>query len=142
MALRKITFVLEDFIVGAPSQQLLDRFLIGYARDAEFWRIPNLEIAAWLAPAAENSTAFADATTGLAVRQRDFKLVQHSNLAAAVKDTDAVVIISAPDRVSVDEKLLRNIFEQAPIGVACFVHGCLATNFASAQRLASLAWWS
>ena len=29
MALRKIAFVIEDFVVGAPSQQLLDRFLIG-----------------------------------------------------------------------------------------------------------------
>ncbi len=139
MALHKITFVLEDFIVGAPSQQLLDRFLIGYSRDGEFRRIRNLEVAVWLAPAAENSTAFADATTGLAVRQRDFKLVQHSNLATALKDTDAVVIVAAPYRVSVGEDLLKNVFEQAPIGAACFVHGCLAANFASAQRLASVA---
>ncbi|HWN95857.1 MAG TPA: hypothetical protein VNT99_12545 [Methylomirabilota bacterium] len=139
MALRKIAFVLEEFIVSAPSQQLLDRFLIGYLRDGEFRRIPNLGIAVWLAPAAENSTALADATTGLAVRQRDFKLVSHSNVTDALKDAEAVVAIAARDRVSVGEDLLKNVLEQAPIGAACFVHGCLATNLASAQRLVSIA---
>jgi hypothetical protein len=139
MALRKIAFVLEDFIVGAPSQQLLDRFLIGYSRDGEFRRIPDLGIAVWLAPAAENSTAFADATTGLAVRQRDFKLVQHSNLAAALMDADAIIVVAAVERVSVGEELLRSVLEQAPAGATCFVHGSLATDRASAQRLASIA---
>ena len=138
MALRKIAFILEDFIVGAPSQQLLDRFLIGYSRDGEFRRIPDLEVAVWLAPAAENSTAFADAMTGLAVRQRDFKLVQHSNPAAALKDADAVLVVAAAERVSVGEELLRSMLEQAPAGSTCFVHGSLATNLASAQSLASI----
>ena len=139
MALRKIAFVLEDFIVGTPAQQLLDRFLIGYLRDGEFRRIPNLEVAVWLAPAAENSTVFADATTGLAVRQRDFKLLQHSDLATALKDTDAVIVVAAAERVSAGEDLLRSVLEQAPAGATCFVHGSLAANLASAQRLASIA---
>jgi hypothetical protein len=139
MALRKITFILEDFIVGAPSQQLIDRFLIGYSRDGEFRRIPNLEIAVWLVPAAENSTAFADATTGLAVRQRDFKLAQHSNLAVGLKDADAIIVVAAADRAAVSEELIQSVFEQAPAGATCFVHGSLATNLTSAQRLASLA---
>ncbi len=139
MALRKIAFILEDFVVGAASQQLLDRFLIGYSRDGEFRRIPDLEVAVWPAPAAENSTAFAEAATGLAVRQRDFKLILHSNLAAALKDADAVIVIAAAERVAVGEELLRSALEQAPVGATCFVHGTLATNLASAQRLASIA---
>jgi hypothetical protein len=139
MALRKITFILEDFIVGAPSQQLLDRFLIGYSRDGEFRRVTDLEIAVWLVPAADNSTSFADGTTGLAMRQRDFKLVQHSNLTAALKDADAAVVIAAAERIAVGEELIRSVLEEVPVGAACFVHGSLAMNLASAQRLASIA---
>ncbi len=37
--LKKITFVIEEFAVRSPSQQLLDRFLIGYPRDGEFHRL-------------------------------------------------------------------------------------------------------
>jgi hypothetical protein len=139
MALRKIIFVLEDFTVGAPSQQLLDRFLIGYPRDGEFRRIPDWQVAVWLAPAAENSTAFADATTGLAIRQRDFKLVQLPSLAEALKDADAVVVVAPIDRISMSEDLLKSIMEQAPAGVACFVHGSLSPNLAKAERLVSIA---
>jgi hypothetical protein len=139
MALRKIAFVIEDFVVGAPSQQLLDRFLIGYQRDGEFRRIPDLQVAVWLAPPPENSTAFADASTSLAIRQRDLKLLPTSSLAAALKDADAVLVVAAAERVSVNGELLRSVLEQVPVGAACFVHGCLAATLASAQRLASIA---
>ena len=139
MALQKITFVLEEFAVGAPSQQLLDRFLIGHARDGEFRRRENLQVAAWLAPAAENSTAFADATAGLAARERDFHLVQFPALAGALKDASAVLIAGSAERLSPNEELLRSVLEQAPRGMACFVHGCLSPTHAGATRLASLA---
>ena len=139
MALRKITFVLEDFVVGTPSQQLVDRFLMGYARDGEFRRIPDLEVAVWLAPAAENSTAFADATTGLALRQRDFKLAQTTNLGEALKDADGAVVIPSVDRTSASEDLLKMVMEQIPSGSACFVYGSLANELTKAQRLVSIA---
>ena len=66
MALRKIAFILEDFRIGSPGQQLLDRFLIGYSRDGEFRKILDAQIAVWLVPASENSTAVAEATAALA----------------------------------------------------------------------------
>jgi hypothetical protein len=135
MALRKIAFVLEDFIVGAPSQQLLDRFLIGYARDGEFRRIPDLQIAVWLAPAPENSSASFEAATSLAIRERDLKLVQAHTLESVLQDADAVVVVASVERVCVSEELLKKILEQAPLGIPCFVHGCLATTFAAAWRL-------
>lgn len=139
MATRKIVFILEDFSVGSPGQQLLDRFLIGYPRDGEFRRIPDSQVAAWLAPVAENSTAFADATAPLAARQRDFNLIQSPDLAAALKDADAVVAVPSAERIAMEEDRLRHVLEQVPMGTACFVYGSLAKNLASAQRLVSIA---
>src|SRR5688572_28455315 len=135
MPLRKIAFVIEDFAPGTPSQQLLDRFLIGYARDGEFRKIPNLQVAAWLGPAAENASFVADSATNLAIRERDLKLLQPSNLAAALADADAIIVTAAAERVSITEESLRNVLERAPVGSACFVHGCLATTLAGARRL-------
>src|SRR6185369_16362289 len=33
--LKKIVFIYEEFEIGSPAQQLLDRFLIGYPRNGE-----------------------------------------------------------------------------------------------------------
>ena len=136
---RKIAFVIEDFAPGTPSQQLLDRFLLGYVRDGESRKIPGLQVAAWLGPAADNASFVADAATNLAVRERDFKLVQPSSLAATLAEADAIVVVPASERVSVNEELLKNILERAPAGSACFVHGALAVTLAGANRLHSTA---
>jgi hypothetical protein len=139
MPLRKVTFVIEDFAPGTPSQQLLDRFLLGYLRDGEFRSIPNLQVAAWLGPAADNASFVADSATHLAVRERDFKLLQPSSLAAALTEADAIVVAAAAERVAVNEELLKNVLERAPAGSACFVHGSLATTLAGARRLQAVA---
>src|SRR2546422_1033212 len=39
--LRKIAFLVEEFSLQTPAQQLLDRFLIGYPRDGKFHRPPE-----------------------------------------------------------------------------------------------------
>ena len=139
MPLRKITFVIEDFAPGTPSQQLLDRFLMGYLRDGEFRRIPNLQVAAWLGPAADNASYVADSATHLALRERDLKLLQPASIASALADADAIIVVAAAERISVNKELLKNVLERAPAGCACFVHGCLATTHAGAQRFQSIA---
>jgi len=139
MPLQKIAFVIEDFAPDTPSQQLLDRFLIGYARDGEFRKIPDLQVAAWLAPAAENASFVADSATNLAIRERDLKLIQPPNLAVAVTDADAIVVVPAVERISVSEESLKNVLERTPVGSACFVHGCLAPTLAGARRVQSIA---
>ena len=139
MPLRKIAFVIEDFAPGTPSQQLLDRFLVGYLRDGEFRKIPDLQVAAWLGPAADNASFVADSATHLAVRERDLKLLQPSSLAATLAEADAIVVAAAAERVAINEELLKNVLERAATGSACFVHGCLGTALAGARRLQSLA---
>ena len=131
--LRKLAFILEDFVVGAPGQQLLDRFLVGYLRDGEFRRIPNLEITVWIARSAENSIA------ALTARRREFNLVQSPDLAAAVRDADAIVVSPAANQVVIADNLVRRVMEHAPTGARCFIYGCLAVNVGQAQQLASLA---
>ena len=138
MAARRITFVLEDFIVGAPSQQLLDRFLIGYMRDGEFRRRAAGEIEVWLAPQVENSTTSAAAKAGLAERTRDFKLVQHTRHDTALNGADAVIVISPAERVCPRTDIMKAVLQNAPAGAPCFIHGCLATNLSDAHRFLSL----
>ena len=139
MPLRKIAFVVEDFITGAPSQQLLDRFLLGYARDGEFRRVPELHVTVWTAPPPENSSTSFEAATSLAVRARDLKLIQAPTLETALDGADAVVVVAHAERVCVNEELLKNLLQRAASGTVCFVHGCLATTLTAARRLTALA---
>ena len=82
--LRKIAFVLEDFELGKPSQQLLDRFLIGYPREGEFYQIENCRFDAHLKSGSESAD--------LARRTNEFGLGVVSSLREAVTDSDAVFI--------------------------------------------------
>src|SRR6185295_15324005 len=78
-----------------------------------------------------------EAATGLAIRERDLKLIQAPNLAAALQDANGVIVVPAAERVSVSEELLKNVLEQTQ--GSCFVHGCLATSQAGARRLGAIA---
>ena len=139
MALRKIAFLLEDFVPGAPSQQLLDRFLIGFARDGAFQSRPGGEVGVWLPPAANHSTPVVGAVNTLAIRRRDFKLVQYATLEAALKGADGVVVIPAADRVGPASDLIDRVIQQCPSNTACFIYGCVAPNFIDAARLVAVA---
>ena len=46
-ALNKLAFLLEDFSSGSPAQHLVDRFLMGYARDGEFHKPGPREVSAY-----------------------------------------------------------------------------------------------
>ena len=42
--LRQLAFVLEDFALQTPAQQLLDRFLFGYRRNGGFHKLDGVRI--------------------------------------------------------------------------------------------------
>ena len=118
--LRRIAFIFEDFAVGKPSQQLLDRFLIGYPRDGEFHQIEKCEVALHLRVAA----------AVLLSRTKDFSLQIANSPAQAVREADAVVV---------GPLLLESVLPSIKPGARCFVYGRLARDYETASRLAYLA---
>jgi hypothetical protein len=129
--LRKIVFLLEDFPVPSPSQQLLDRFLIGYPRDGKFHKLAGVEVAACLP---QNSR---DANLERRVSEHHLTLL--TNAEAAVADADAVVIVPRDGGTIADNSLLRIALQRAPEGAACFVHGVLASSLGDARQQIQLA---
>jgi len=120
--LRRIAFILDDFVVGKPSQQLLDRFLIGYPRDGAFHQIEKCEIAA------HSQTPSAD----LVIRSKDFGLQMAASRMDAVANADAIVFLTG------NTNLLESILPSMKSGARCFVYGRLARDEQSAKALAAL----
>ena len=114
-SLPKVTFVVEDFAVGSPAQQLLDRFLIGYNRDGQFYS-PGSDVEL-LAGKQDN--------TAVEARMKTFGLKTSSNLSEA----QSVVIVGPAG------EHLANL----PKGARCFVYGTIATDPAHARQILSLA---
>jgi len=131
-ALRKITFVVEEFGVGTPAQQLLDRFLIGYPHEGAFRKLEGCRVALHLAPP---EAADAEITR----RVQDFGLDRESNLERAIADADAVVIIGREHMCVPSETLLKSVLQNAAANTACFVHGVLAPTLQSAKEMVALA---
>jgi len=127
---RKITFLLEEFQVSSPGQQLLDRFLIGYPRAGKFHALDDLKVSACLLLNSENS---------FGKRREDWSLAIKSNPEQAVRDADAVVIVPHGAGAVANDGLLRIALENAPEGAACFVHGALASSLEKARQQAKLA---
>ena len=75
--LRQITFLLEDFALQTPAQQLLDRFLIGYRRDGEFHR--SAGVTAVLAGTATTASALCSASVMVVARVRSNATLQRGN---------------------------------------------------------------
>jgi hypothetical protein len=123
--LRKIAFLLEEFGVPTPAQQLLDRFLIGYPREGAFHKLDGTQIAAYVAVAAESS---------FGERPKEFDLVVAPTMERAVTDADAVMIVSRRPGDLANEAFVKIAVEQAPEGAACFVHGALANTLDSARQ--------
>jgi len=129
-SLRKIAFLLDEFVVPSPAQQLLDRFLIGYCRDGAFHTSGSAEVSVCLAVTAEAS---------FGSRAEDFDLVVETTVERAVAGADAVVIVSRRPGALANEAFLKIALEQARAGVACFVHGVLANSVASARDFVAVA---
>jgi hypothetical protein len=107
----KITFIVDDFAVGSPAQQLLDRFLIGYNRDGQFYTAGcQVEL---LARKRDDNAVVA--------RAKDFGL-------KVTKDTtqaESIVIFGSPNEH----------IEKLPRGARCFIYGPLAQDGAEAEKL-------
>src|SRR5439155_12091109 len=81
---RKISFLLEEFQVPSTSQQLLDRFLIGYPRDGAFHRFHELEVSVFLLNSLDGA---------FCRRVEDYGLKIKTTAEEAARDSDAIVII-------------------------------------------------
>lgn len=126
--LSKMGFLVEEFKVPSPAQQLLDRFLIGYPRDGIFRRAQGRRI--FLRVADDNK---ADAGE-VARREKDFGLAR----SAQVTETDAVVMVWAGTGAKANGSLLKETVNAARAGTNCFVHGALANTLAEARQIAAL----
>lgn len=128
--MRKIAFLLDEFNVPSPAQQLLDRFLIGYSRDGVFRKIAGAQVSACLAVSAEPD---------LDSRSEEFRLAVPLRAEEAVSGADAVVIVSRRPGTLANEAFVKIALDHAPEGAACFVHGVLANSLANARKFAARA---
>jgi hypothetical protein len=132
---RHIAFVLEDFALQTPAQQLLDRFLLGYRRAGVFHKIEGVRLTAARAGNFESSPAVSEL---LSARSTETAL-QLTDLPAAAREADALVIVPKNDAPAPAEPVISAALNHAKRGAACFVFGALATNFAAARTLSALA---
>ena len=130
-ALRKIAFLLEEFELGSPAQQLLDRFLLGYPQDGVWHTLTDCQVSVHLSSG--------QGTDELRRRADDFGLVRERSVATACSDADAIVVISQGDGAVANEGLIISALEQASAPAGCFVHGALANSLAEAKKLRRLA---
>lgn len=129
--LQRIAFIVEEFALQTPAQQLLDRLLIGYPRNGEFHRLENCHLVVHLANGGAN--------VELERRVKDFGLVREEHLAKTVADANAVVLVWRGEGAIANETLLRSTLEAATPGTVVFVHGALGGSLNGARKLAELA---
>ena len=122
----KLAFLLENFEVPSPAQQLLDRFLIGYPHDGKFHRFHDLEISACVHPN--------NAQANFGARAKEFGLSILSDPHDAVRDANAIVIVPAGPGAVASDELVSIALQAAPRGAVCFVHGVLASNLELARQ--------
>lgn len=116
---KNIAIIADEFVLGSAAQQLVDRFLIGYAHDGEFKARPF-----------ENVTIFARAKENklLEQRKRDFAHQTANSLKEAVQNADAVIFLSSDD--------LKEGIDSIRSGVPVFVYGLIAKKKAEAEAIA------
>jgi hypothetical protein len=128
--LRKIAFLIEEFVTPSPAQQLLDRFLIGYSLHGSFHRFPDLEVSVYLIVSSESD---------FGSRREDFPLRVEPTAEQAVANADAVVIVPRRPGAVANEAFLNLALRHAPEGSACFVYGALANSLGGARQFTALA---
>ncbi|KAF0172206.1 MAG: hypothetical protein FD161_4097 [Limisphaerales bacterium] len=133
--LRQIAFVLEDFALQTPAQQLFDRFLLGHRRAGAFHKPDGLRVTVTRAGDLQSPSAASDL---LRARAREAGL-QLADLPAAVREADALVIVPRTDSPAPAAAHVTAALTHAKRGAACFVFGAPATNLAAARTLTTLA---
>jgi hypothetical protein len=129
--LKKIAFLVEDFALQTPAQQLLDRFLIGFPRDGEFYRPEGCQIAVYLRDGAGNAE--------IDRRVKEFGLRREQSIAATVAQADGLVIVPKTSSAAPDTELVEIALRGVPRGCACFVYGGLSWTLSEAKKLANVA---
>ena len=127
---RHLAFVLEDFALQTPAQQLLDRFLFGYRRDGAFHKSEGLQVCVALADEARNELLHSRAS------ETNLRL---TDLATAAHEADALVIVPRANAVAPSEAQLTAAFTHAQRGALVFVFGALAETLAAARTFTTLA---
>ncbi|MBL9174644.1 MAG: hypothetical protein JNL10_13990 [Verrucomicrobiales bacterium] len=115
----KIAFLFEEFGVPSPSQQLLDRFLMGYPRDGALHQPAVGSFVAYLPPTNEG---------GLERRKAEFNLDDAGTVEQAVEGADAVVIVPRGSGATANDRFVEIAVERAPEDAAVFVHGALTST--------------
>jgi hypothetical protein len=133
--LRQLAFVLEDFALQTPAQQLLDRFLFGYRRAGSFHKLDGVRVVAARAGDLQSPPAASDL---LRARVAEGGL-QLTELPAAVRDADGIVIVPKSGAIAPGEATLTAALTHAKRGASCFVFGAIAPSLAAARTAATLA---
>lgn len=126
-----LAVIAEEFAVGTPAQQLLDRFLSGYPRDGEFHR-PEIATLRLHVPGASPG---ADAER----RAREHGLVIATDLERATREADGIIIAPRNLAGPENDQLIESALGNAPRGCRCFVHGALGNSLAAAKKNSDLA---
>ena len=121
--MKKVLFILDQFDVPSPGQQLLDRFLIGLYHQGEF-RPSSLQVSVWL-PNASVAPA-------LASRVKDFGLQIAPSREAALRQADAALILLSAQNENTP-KILEDLLPK--LSRPFFIDGHLLPVLKLSQRL-------
>ena len=132
---RHLAFVLEDFALQTPAQQLLDRFLFGYRRNGAFHQLDGVRLSAARAGDLQSPSTAPDL---LRTRANETPL-QLTDLATAAREADALVIVPSANAVAPSKAQLTAALTHAQRGALVFVFGALAETLAAARTFATLA---
>jgi hypothetical protein len=128
--MQKLAFILDEFVLGSPAQQLLDRFLLGYPLDGEFHR-PGCDRVEVHQPGASAPNA------DLARRIAAHGLIWAEELASAVAEAKGLLLV--PKIGAGSDPMIDSAVRQAQPGSALFVCGALGSGVSSARRHVELA---
>jgi hypothetical protein len=127
-----LAVIAEEFAPGTPAQQLLDRFLLGYPRDGEFYRAAEeLSIRLYITGGRGNPD--------VARRVQDHGLVWTDELEHAVTLATAMILVPRSVGAETNNEFIRKTLAAAKTPARCFVHGTLGDSLTAAQAHARLA---
>jgi hypothetical protein len=127
----RLGVVARTFELSSAAQQILDRFLIGHSRDAEFTRSGAVDVQLHVA---------GESAPNEHVKRRvdELGLVHAPSIEDIVRGSDALIVVSEAED-PVGGGLNSMIVGMAGAGSSVFVHGALGAETASARTLAELA---
>ena len=129
--IKHIIFLLDQFALQTPAQQLLDRLLLGFPQDGEFRHPKDRRITVCSADINPNAE--------LERRTENFGLELSTDPAAALAHADAVVVVPGNPSANNSQNPIDTALQGALQGCPVFVYGPLGPGLAAAQRQIALA---